>query len=342
MAAIRAAQLGMKTAVVEKDTGRRALPELRVHPGQGGAARRPTSCPRSTRPASSASTSTAATVDFAKVVERREKVDQDAHRRRRRPVQEEQDRAASRASASLTGDGKRQGRRRPTATRRRKAIVLATGSVPKPIPGTEFGGRVIGTEEAWALDELPEHAGRRRRRRVGRGDRLRLRAARHRGAAVRGARPRAADRGRRHLQGRRARLSKQGIDDPHRHARSRTSRPPTTSVTLHLRRRDRRGRLPRHRRRPRARRRGPRPRRGRRRSSTSSGLIEVDGALRTSRRGRLRDRRPRARARRSRTRPPTRASSPSRTPPGCETHPIEYVDIPRATFCTPERRARSG
>ena len=65
------------------------------------------------------------------------------------------------------------------------------------------------------------------------------------------------------------------------------------------------------------------------------GLIEVDGALRTSstnvyaigdlvpgpalahkasRRGR---------------------SSPSRTPPGMETHPIDYVDIPRATFCTP-------
>ena len=25
-----------------------------------------------------------------------------------------------------------------------------------------------------------------------------------------------------------------------------------------------------------------------------------------------------------------------------ETHPIEYVDIPRATFCTPERRRASG
>jgi dihydrolipoyl dehydrogenase len=34
-------------------------------------------------------------------------------------------------------------------------IVLATGSVKRPIPGAEFGGRVIGTEEAWALDELP-------------------------------------------------------------------------------------------------------------------------------------------------------------------------------------------
>jgi dihydrolipoamide dehydrogenase len=34
-------------------------------------------------------------------------------------------------------------------------VILATGSVPLPIPGVEFGGRVIGTEEAWALDALP-------------------------------------------------------------------------------------------------------------------------------------------------------------------------------------------
>jgi dihydrolipoamide dehydrogenase len=37
-----------------------------------------------------------------------------------------------------------------------KTVILATGSIPKPIPGTEFGGRVIGTEEAWALEDLPE------------------------------------------------------------------------------------------------------------------------------------------------------------------------------------------
>jgi dihydrolipoamide dehydrogenase len=34
-------------------------------------------------------------------------------------------------------------------------VILATGSVKRPIPGVEFGGRVIGTEEAWALQELP-------------------------------------------------------------------------------------------------------------------------------------------------------------------------------------------
>ncbi len=35
------------------------------------------------------------------------------------------------------------------------SVILATGSVPKPIPGVEFGGRIIGTEEAWALQEIP-------------------------------------------------------------------------------------------------------------------------------------------------------------------------------------------
>ncbi len=34
-------------------------------------------------------------------------------------------------------------------------VILATGSVKRPLPGTQFGGRVIGTEEAWALSELP-------------------------------------------------------------------------------------------------------------------------------------------------------------------------------------------
>jgi dihydrolipoamide dehydrogenase len=34
-------------------------------------------------------------------------------------------------------------------------VVLATGSVPRGIPGVELGGRVLGTEEAWALPELP-------------------------------------------------------------------------------------------------------------------------------------------------------------------------------------------
>ena len=35
-------------------------------------------------------------------------------------------------------------------------VILATGSVKRPLPGTRFGGRVIGTEEAWALERLPK------------------------------------------------------------------------------------------------------------------------------------------------------------------------------------------
>ncbi|MDP8944171.1 MAG: dihydrolipoyl dehydrogenase [Actinomycetota bacterium] len=35
------------------------------------------------------------------------------------------------------------------------AVVLATGSVAKPLLGLRFGGRVLDTEHAWALDELP-------------------------------------------------------------------------------------------------------------------------------------------------------------------------------------------
>lgn len=34
-------------------------------------------------------------------------------------------------------------------------VILATGSVGRPIPGTQFGGRVIGTEQAWQLDAIP-------------------------------------------------------------------------------------------------------------------------------------------------------------------------------------------
>jgi dihydrolipoamide dehydrogenase len=34
-------------------------------------------------------------------------------------------------------------------------VILATGSVARAIPGVEFGGRIIGTEEAWALPEVP-------------------------------------------------------------------------------------------------------------------------------------------------------------------------------------------
>ncbi len=37
-----------------------------------------------------------------------------------------------------------------------KNVILATGSVALPIPGTEFGGRILDTWGAWSLDEMPK------------------------------------------------------------------------------------------------------------------------------------------------------------------------------------------
>ena len=37
-----------------------------------------------------------------------------------------------------------------------KAVVLATGSIAMPIPGVEFGGRIVDTWGAWSLDALPK------------------------------------------------------------------------------------------------------------------------------------------------------------------------------------------
>jgi dihydrolipoamide dehydrogenase len=58
---------------------------------------------------------------------------------------------------SVTADGnvKVGGNFDGTEIEAEKCVILATGSIPKPIPGTEFGGRVIGTEEAWALPDMP-------------------------------------------------------------------------------------------------------------------------------------------------------------------------------------------
>jgi dihydrolipoamide dehydrogenase len=55
-------------------------------------------------------------------------------------------------AAVLTGNaGVKVGDRELTS----KRIVLATGSVRKPLPGLDFGGNIVGTEEGWALDAAP-------------------------------------------------------------------------------------------------------------------------------------------------------------------------------------------
>ncbi len=154
-------------------------------------------------------------VDYGKVMERREKVITTltggvAGLMKKNGIE------VIEGEARLAGDG-----RWPSAsdTHEAKNIILATGSVKRPIPGAQFGGRVIGTEEAWALSELPQSIAV-----VGAGASgaeiasayARLGIKRD---AVRGAGPRAALRGRRHLQAGRARAEEAGHADLHQDVR---------------------------------------------------------------------------------------------------------------------------
>ena len=152
VAAIRAAQLGMKTAVVEKDkVGGRCLNYACI-PAKAVLRVADILCEIDEADEFGIEVS-GREVDFSKVSARREKVDQDPDRRRRRPVQEEQDRRPR--GRRLAEQRRRQGRRRDLRGVARRSSS-PPGSVPKPVPGTQFGGRVIGTEEAWALEEMPK------------------------------------------------------------------------------------------------------------------------------------------------------------------------------------------
>jgi dihydrolipoamide dehydrogenase len=152
VAAIRASQLGMKTAVVEKDTvGGRCLNYACI---PAKAVLRVADILSEVEEAGEFGIDVnGSTVDFSKVMERRKKVIKTltggvAGLFKKNGIDYIE------GTGSLTGDGKvKVGDEVYEAG---KAIVLATGSVPKPVPGTEFGGRVIGTEEAWALESLPE------------------------------------------------------------------------------------------------------------------------------------------------------------------------------------------
>jgi dihydrolipoamide dehydrogenase len=150
VAAVRAAQLGMKTAVIEKDViGGRCLNYACI---PAKAVLRVADVLGEIREAD----------DFGIKVGEPE-VDFDGVGARRRKVIEtltggvaglmkKNEIDVIEGEGALAGPGKvRVGDQELEA----KTIVLATGSVKKPIPGTEFGGRVIGTEEAWALEELP-------------------------------------------------------------------------------------------------------------------------------------------------------------------------------------------
>jgi dihydrolipoamide dehydrogenase len=151
VAAIRAAQLGMKTACIEKaDVGGRCL-NVACIPAK--AVLRVADVLAEIRDADEFGIKVGQPeIDWGAVGERRKKVIKTltggvAGLFKKNGVE------LIEGSASLAGNGKVNVGGQTIAA---KTIVLATGSVKRPIPGTEFGGRVVGTEEAWALAELPK------------------------------------------------------------------------------------------------------------------------------------------------------------------------------------------
>ena len=155
VAAIRAAQLGMKVAVVEKDrVGGRCLNYACI---PAKAVLRTADVLQEIRDAGDFGLKVAAPeVDYPAVMERRAKVIKTLTGGVAGLFKKNQIEYLE-GHAGLTSDGKvRVGDDEHEAS---KCVILATGSVPKGIPGTDLGGRVIGTEDAWALEEMPGSLG---------------------------------------------------------------------------------------------------------------------------------------------------------------------------------------
>ncbi len=150
VAAIRAAQLGKKTAVIERDkVGGRCLNYACI---PAKAVLRAADLLSEIRDSEEFGLRVSGVeVDYAAVQARREKVVSTltsgvAGLFKKDGIDLIEGDAALTADGAVSVDGELISA--PT-------IIVATGSVPRSIPGVEFGGRVIGTEEAWALKELP-------------------------------------------------------------------------------------------------------------------------------------------------------------------------------------------
>ncbi|HWC25194.1 MAG TPA: dihydrolipoyl dehydrogenase [Solirubrobacteraceae bacterium] len=154
VAAIRAAQLGMRTAVVESDlVGGRCLNYACI---PAKAVLRVADVLGEIRDAGSFGINVGEpAVDFAAIGERRKKVIKTltggvAGLLKKNGVD------VVEGHGSVTDDGNvRVGGNFDGTEIAATTVILATGSVSRPLPGTRFGGRVIGTEEAWALETLP-------------------------------------------------------------------------------------------------------------------------------------------------------------------------------------------
>ena len=154
VAAIRAAQLGMKTAVVESDRiGGRCLNYACI---PAKAVLRVADVLGEVREAGAFGITVGEpSVDFAAVGERRAKVVKTltggvAGLMKKNAID------VIEGHGAVTDEGNvKVGSNFDGTEIAAKTVILATGSVKRALPGTRFGGRVIGTEEAWALEQLP-------------------------------------------------------------------------------------------------------------------------------------------------------------------------------------------
>jgi dihydrolipoamide dehydrogenase len=151
VAAIRAAQLGRKTAVVEQDKpGGRCLnyacipaktmlytAEILDHARNGAAL---------------GVKAEGATLDWEALGARRAKVSEGLASGVKM-LWDKNKVEMIEGEGSLTAEGNVEA---GGQTHEAGAVILATGSVSLPIPGVEFGGRIVDTWGAWSLPELPE------------------------------------------------------------------------------------------------------------------------------------------------------------------------------------------
>jgi dihydrolipoamide dehydrogenase len=151
VAAIRAAQLGQKVAVVEKDKA-------------GGRCLNYACIPAKTILRSAELYDDAKNGADLGIVTNDIAIDWDALQKRRADVSESLSNGVKflwdknkipviEGEGSLTADGNVSV---GGETYEAKTVVLATGSVALPIPGVEFGGRVVDTWGAWSLPSRPD------------------------------------------------------------------------------------------------------------------------------------------------------------------------------------------
>jgi dihydrolipoamide dehydrogenase len=151
VAAVRAAQLGLKTAVAEKDnTGGRCL-NYACMPAKTILHAAEVYDQAKNGAADLGIKVEGASVDWNAVQERREKVREGltggvAGLFKKNKVDLLEGEAKLTGGTGVSVDG---------TDYEAKNVMLATGSVALPIPGVEFGDRVLDTWGAWSLPELP-------------------------------------------------------------------------------------------------------------------------------------------------------------------------------------------